>query len=187
MLTVPLQINGKAVTTTKTFDVYNPSSGEIIHKACSASISDAHAAVSAAQAVFSSWADTPPAVKRDIFLKAASILESRSVEVGQWAEEEIGYASDWSEFNVATAVNGLRDVAGRIGGIEGVVPMLQDPNTTGMVVKEPYGVILAIAPWYVVLLLNITKTSFTKISGTRYLFLGFALAAMPLRPVIQSY
>jgi acyl-CoA reductase-like NAD-dependent aldehyde dehydrogenase len=148
MLNVPLQINGKDVTTSKTFDVYNPSTGKVIHQASSASVSDAKAAADAAQAAFPSWAATPPAAKRDIFLKAAALLEARTEEVGKYEQEEAGATPFYSSgFDVPTAVNGLKDVAGRISSIQGTVPTLQDPGRGALVVKEPFGVILAIAPW----------------------------------------
>ena len=102
----------------------------------------------AAKKAFPSWAATPPNIKRDIFLKAAEILEARTQEVGKYEEEEAGATTPYAAgFDVPTAVNGLRDVAGRIGAVVGTVPALQDPNTSAMVLKEPYGVIVGIAPW----------------------------------------
>jgi acyl-CoA reductase-like NAD-dependent aldehyde dehydrogenase len=146
---VPLQINGKDVNTSKFIDVTSPSTGKVIHKASAAAVSDAIKAVEAAEAAFESWADLPPDQKRNIFLKAADILERRTDEVGKWEEEEAGATTLYaSGFDVPTAVSGLRDVAGKISGIVGTVPALSDPSRTGLVMKEPYGVILAIAPWY---------------------------------------
>jgi acyl-CoA reductase-like NAD-dependent aldehyde dehydrogenase len=149
MLTVPLQINGKDVHTSKLIDVTNPSTSKVIHQASGASVSDALQAVEAAEAAFESWADLPPDQKRNIFLRAADILERRTEEVGKWEEEEAGATTLYaSSFDVPSAVSGLRDVAGKISGIVGTVPALSDPSRTGMIMKEPYGVILGIAPWY---------------------------------------
>lgn len=148
MLTIPLLINGKPVHTSKTIEIHNPSTGKVIHLASSASPTEATSAVSAAQAAFPSWAETSPSTRRNIFLKAADLLEARTEEVGKWEEEEVGARPDYAGgFDVPTAVNGLRDVAGRISGIVGSVPVLEDPKRAGLVFKEPYGVILAIAPW----------------------------------------
>lgn len=81
-------------------------------------------------------------------MKAADILESKTEEVGKWEEEEAGATTFYaSGFDVPTAVNGLRDIAGRISTVVGMVPQLQDPGTSAMVLKEPYGVIVGIAPW----------------------------------------
>jgi acyl-CoA reductase-like NAD-dependent aldehyde dehydrogenase len=150
MLTIPLQINGEDVTTSKTFDVFAPNTGKVIHQAYAATIPEAIKAVEAAEAAFQSWADTPPNIKRNIILKAADVLERRTEEVGKWEEEEAGATTFYaSGFDVPTAVNGLKEVAGKISGIVGTVPALQDPSRSAMVMKEPYGVVLGIAPWFV--------------------------------------
>lgn len=81
-------------------------------------------------------------------MKAADILERRAEEVGKFEEEEAGATTFYAAgFDVPTAVNGLRDVAGRVSSVVGMVPTLQDPSTSAMVLKEPYGVIVGIAPW----------------------------------------
>lgn len=149
MLTVPLQINGKDAHTSKLIDVTNPSTGKVIHKASAASVSDALKAVEAAEAAFESWADLPADQKRNIFLRAADILERRTEEVGKWEEDEAGATTFYaSGFDVPTAVSGLRDVAGKISGLAGTFPSLTDPGRSALILKEPYGVILGIAPWY---------------------------------------
>jgi acyl-CoA reductase-like NAD-dependent aldehyde dehydrogenase len=150
MLTIPLHINGQDVTTKKTIDVRQPSTGNVIHQASSASVEDALSAVKAAESAFETWASLPANQKRDIFLRAADILEKRIAEVGKWEEDEAGATPFYaSGFDAPTAVSGLRDVAGKISGIVGTVPQLSDPKRSAMILKEPYGVVLAIAPWYV--------------------------------------
>lgn len=158
MLVVPLQINGKDVTTSKTIDVTNPSKSSVIHKASAAGVPEAIAAVEAAEAAFPSWSETPADQRRNIFLKAADILERRMEEVGKWQEEEAGATTFYSTgFDAPNAVNQLRDVAGKISGIEGTVPSLSDPKRGALVMKEPYGVILGISPWYVLLLISVRE------------------------------
>lgn len=148
MYTVPLQINGKDVTTSKTINVTNPTTGKVIHQASSAGVAEAIQAVEAAEAAFQSWAQVPYDQKRRIFLKAADILEQRLEEAGKYEEEEAGATTPYaSGFDVPMAVSGLRDVAGKISSLEGSIPMLMDPGKSAMVVREPYGVILGIAPW----------------------------------------
>lgn len=43
----------------------------------------------------------------------------------------------------------LRDVAGRTTGVMGAIPETSVEGTGAFVFKEPYGVVLGIAPWYV--------------------------------------
>jgi acyl-CoA reductase-like NAD-dependent aldehyde dehydrogenase len=147
---IPLLINGKEVTTSTTFPVTSPASHEELWQSSSASLDDALAAASAAQAAFPAWSKTKAAVKREIFMKAASIIESRSAELAKYMEAETGAVSQFSAgFNVPMMVGQLRDVAGRLSGIMGHVPECDAEGTSALIVKEPLGVVLAIAPWYV--------------------------------------
>jgi acyl-CoA reductase-like NAD-dependent aldehyde dehydrogenase len=148
--TVPLLINGKEVTTTTTFAVTSPASHEQLWQSSSASLDDVQAAASAAQAAFPTWSKMKPAAKREIFMKAASIMESRSAELAGYMDAETGSADPFSSgFNIPRTVDMLRDVAGRLSGIMGHIPTCETEGTSALVVKEPLGVVLAIAPWYV--------------------------------------
>lgn len=146
--TVPLLINGKEVTTSTTFPVTSPSSHKQIWSASSASVEDAKAAISAAQTAFPAWAKTKPAARRDIFLKASEIFKSRAEEFGGYMEQETGSAPAFSSgFNVPLAAEIMKDVAGRCSTIMGNIPTCAQDGTAALVVKEPFGVILGIAPW----------------------------------------
>jgi acyl-CoA reductase-like NAD-dependent aldehyde dehydrogenase len=148
LITVPLHINGQDVTTEHTYDVINPGTGKVIWRAASASKRDAINAVETAQAAFPAWSRTKPAQRRDILLKAADILSSRGDELAQYMIEETGSGAPFAlGFNIPITVEMLKDVAGRISGICGTAPVCQDDNTSAIVYKVPYGVILGIAPW----------------------------------------
>ena len=146
--TVPLQINGEEVSTEHTFDVVNPATGKLLWKGASASKEDAIKAVEAAQAAFPAWSRTKPSKRRDIFLKAADILESRAEELSQYMVEETAADQSYaSGFNVVNSVEMLKDVAGRIVTIVAQVPVMASAERSAIVYKEPYGVVLGIAPW----------------------------------------
>lgn len=146
---VPFIINGVEVHADDTFDVISPATGKLVHTSSSAKVSHALAAVDAGAKAFVSWRQTPPAKRRDILLKAAEVMNRRREEMIKYMMDETGAVADWAEFNINIAREFVIDCAGRITGIEGSVPTVQDPNFAAMVVKEPYGVILAMAPWYV--------------------------------------
>jgi len=88
--TIPLLISNKEHQTTATFPVYNPATGGLIRNFSSASISDADLAISAAQKAFSSWKNVRPSKRRDIFLRAADILDSKKPELANYLVEETG-------------------------------------------------------------------------------------------------
>ncbi len=146
--TIPAQIGGKEVELSDTFDVISPSTGKLLHRCSSASIRDAINAVEVAQAAFPSWRDTRPGEKREIFLRTAEVVKRRAEELGKYMMEEPGSGHFFAEtFNVGLAADILIDIAGRISGLVGLVPTTADKGTSAMVWKEPYGVILGIAPW----------------------------------------
>lgn len=145
--TVPFFIGGKEVVSPKTFDVVNPSTGKVVHRSSSATDADAQAAVDAAAKAFPAWKATVPTKRREIFLKAVELMETRRNELATTMVEELGVPRQWADFNITVAKDLTLDIAGRLVTIEGSVPTSQDPNTGAMVLKEPFGVILAIAPW----------------------------------------
>lgn len=148
--TVPFLINGSDHTNDKVIDVVSPSSGEVIHQYHSADVKEANAAVDAAAGAFKSWRKTRPSDRRDLLFKAAEIMERRRDELRSYAMSETGSDATWANFDITTAISHIKEVAGRVGTLEGAIPITSDPNTTALVLREPYGVVLAIAPWYVV-------------------------------------
>lgn len=144
---IPLQINGQEIKTDTTFDVASPSTGKVIWKASAASKEDAIRAVEAAQAAFPMWARVKPTKRRDILWRAAEIMTARIKELGDYMVIETGAGAGPRDFNTYTSIELLKDIAGRIITITGSVPVCDDKNQSAIVYREPYGVILGIAPW----------------------------------------
>lgn len=143
---LPLIINNESVVGDIKFDVTNPATGELSGRCASASVDDANRAVAAAQAAFPAWSKTSSVERRDILMKAADIMLSRKEEFIGYQMEETGAGRMFVEHTFMMGVNLIKDFAGRISSIEGSVPFGARQNS--MVYKEPYGVVLGIAPWY---------------------------------------
>jgi len=123
-----------------------PKSQKTIWHAAAVSKKEAIQAVESSQRAFKSWKKTKPQEIRRIFLKAADIMESRAAELSSYQTEETGAPDMISKgFNLPCTIEMLRDIAGRVPTITGSIPV----TATGgaLVFKEPYGVILGIAPW----------------------------------------
>jgi acyl-CoA reductase-like NAD-dependent aldehyde dehydrogenase len=151
---VPFFINGKEVHPERKFNVVSPSSGNVVHEAASATEPDVRAAIDTAADAFKTWRKSLPKTKRDIFLKAAEVMERRKEELAGYMMAETGCPRQWGDFNVMTAREMILDVAGRLVALEGTMPTVADPNSGAMILREPFGVILAIAPWYAAQLLS---------------------------------
>lgn len=142
----PLLINNESVTGGTTFEVIGPATGQVLRHCASASLDDANRAADTAKAAFPAWSHTTPYERRDIMFKAAEIMQSRKEELIKYQMEETGVVRTFVEHSFMKGVHLIRDVAGRISTIEGQVPTAVQDNA--MVLKEPYGVVLGIAPWY---------------------------------------
>lgn len=143
----PLIINNESVVSDVKFEVRAPETGELSGYCAGASVDDAVRAVDAAKAAFPAWSKTKAYDRRDILLKAAEVMESRKEELIQYQREETGAGRVFCEVTFNMGVAFIKDFAARIPTIEGVVPNVSVDGEGAMVYKEPYGVILGIAPW----------------------------------------
>ncbi|KAF5559959.1 aldehyde dehydrogenase [Fusarium napiforme] len=168
--TVPFLINGSDHTSERAIDVVSPASGEVVHRYHSADVKDANAAVEAAAEAFKSWRKTRPSERRDLFLKAAEIMEKRRDELRGYSMSETGCDATWADFDISTGISHLKEVAGRIGTLEGAIPTVSDPNTTALVLREPYGVVVAIAPWNAPYILGTRSVVFPMAAGNTVVF-----------------
>ena len=175
--TVPLLINGEEVTTSTTFPVISPASHKEIWQSSSASLDNVSSALSAAQNAFKSWSKTKPTIRRNIFLKAADLLDSRKDEYGSYMKEETGAEAAFSTgFNVPLAAEIMRDAASRITSIHGAIPTCDQEGTSALVIKEPYGVILSIAPWNAPYILGTRSVLYALAGGNTCILKGSELS-----------
>ena len=145
--TIPLWRNGEQIPTTKTFDVVSPLSDKLLYKSSAASADDALAAVAAAEKAFMTWGKTKPGYRRDLFLRAAEELARRKDDFWHFCSTETGLTEPYFEFDFNDALESLKSCAGLIPSVQGSVPAILDEERSAMVVKEPYGVVVSIAPW----------------------------------------
>ncbi|KAG8674781.1 hypothetical protein FPOAC2_00817 [Fusarium poae] len=168
--TVPFLINGSDHISENTADVVSPANGEVTHRYSSADVKDANAAVDAAAEAFKSWRKTRPSERRDLLLKAAEIMEKRQDELREYAMTECGSDAAWASFDINTGISHIKEIAGRVGTLEGSIPAVSDPNTTALVLREPYGVVVAIAPWNAPYILGTRSVLFPIAAGNTVVF-----------------
>ena len=145
--TIPLFLDGKEVTTSTTFDIISPITNKKLYSCASATESDAEAAIASCAKAFPAWSRTKPAFRRDIFLRAAEGFAKRKDECWDYMREETGSEKPMFEFVYGLAMDVCKDIAGLISTIQGSVPTIAEEGSSAVVYKEPYGVVLGIAPW----------------------------------------
>src|SRR5258706_13681521 len=67
----------------KFFEVHEPYSGKLFARVAAGSRADAHAAVDAAAKAFPAWANSTPAARARLFLKASEIVRRRRTEIAE--------------------------------------------------------------------------------------------------------
>lgn len=184
--TIPLLINNKSVTTSTIFEIKNPATERILHRCTGASPKEAHEAAITAKDAFPRWRDTRPYARRDILVKAADIMLSRKEELIRYQCEETGAGRVFAEKTFLLGVSFLRDFACRIPCIEGVVPAVTQEGEGAMILKQPYGVVLGIAPWYIPiqpcllpLLLSTANSLLGTLLGMPHISWAFAQSSPP--------
>jgi vanillin dehydrogenase len=124
-----------------------PYTGEVVGSAAAAEREDAEAAVDAARAAFGDWSRSAPAQRRSILLRAADLLIERQRDIAQVVTAETGAVLGWGMFNVELAAAMLREAAAQAYWLSGEVIPSDVPGKLAMAVRQPAGVVAAIAPW----------------------------------------
>lgn len=141
------------------FEDLNPFTGEVYAHIPAGTREDAVAAIDAAKAAFPDWAETPPAKRREIFLKAADIMESRQDELVKAMMEEVGGTIGISMFQMGFVPGLYRMAAGAAYDVKGEIIPADHENSFFMAVRQPAGVVACFAPFNVPYILG--SRSFT--------------------------
>src|SRR5690242_85977 len=153
-------INGELVDSAsgKTYDIIDPTTGEVYAQAPKSGAEDVDRAYAAADAAFESWGQTTPQERGNALLKIAEAIEARAEEInaveckdtgkpiGLTMSEEMPYASDHFKFFAGAA----RLLEGRSAG-----EYMTDH--TSWVRREPVGVVGQVTPWNYPLMMMIWK------------------------------
>ena len=153
-------INGESVDSLsgQTYDVLDPTTGEVYAQAPMSGAEDVDRAYAAADAAFDSWGETTPKERSNALLNIAHAIESRIEEInavecqdtgkplGLTMSEEMPYASDHFRFFAGAS----RVLEGRSAG-----EYMEDH--TSWIRREPVGVVGQVTPWNYPLLMMIWK------------------------------
>jgi len=137
-----------------TFDDLDPFTGDVVARVPAGTRADAAKAVDAAAAAFPAWAQSAPAVRQGVFLKAADALESRRDEIVSLLARETGCTFGFGMFQMGFVAGLLRQAAATPYQPIGQVIPSDNPGTFALGVRKPVGVVGAIAPWNAALILS---------------------------------
>jgi len=155
-------IDGRGEPSDTSFDVINPGTGAPFAACPDASRDQLDRAVAAARRAFGAWRETTPAERRDMLRGFAEALKGRSKEIATLLTREQGkpFARAQDELNRAFAnLEGLLAID--------LKPELLRDNERGHVELQyhPLGVVGAITPWNVPVLLALPKITQSLYTG----------------------
>ncbi|KAF6530390.1 hypothetical protein HZS61_001702 [Fusarium oxysporum f. sp. conglutinans] len=109
--------------------------------------------------------------------RAADLFISRKEELFTYQAQETGAGRQFMEININGTAQILRDIGGRIeAAVEGLVPATAEQGSHAIAVKEPYGVVLAIAPWNAPYVLGARSIAFALATGNTTVLKGSELS-----------
>ena len=137
-----------------TFDDLDPFTGDVVAQVPAAKREDAKRAVAAAAEAFPAWSKTSPEERQRLFLRAADVLESRGDEVVGLLARETGCTFGFGMFQLHFVPGLLRQAAGAAYQPIGEVIPSDVPGSIALGIRQPVGVVGAIAPWNAALILS---------------------------------
>jgi len=160
-------IGGKLVPAIsgKTFAVVNPATGEEIARAADGDAADVDAAVKDAARAQKEWAKMPSRKRGALVAQCAALIKTHVEEIARLIALETGKALRTESRVEAANVADILEFFGGLGSeIKGEsVPFA--PNVLSVTVREPLGVVGAIIPWNVPLLLIALKIAPALVAG----------------------
>ena len=160
-------IDGKWQSSSKkeTYDVFNPSTEELIGKASKASSLDVEKALLSAQKGFSIWKKFSPWDRASIIRKIADLIRKKEQELAKWMTLETGKPLSEGLAEVSGSADIFEWNAEETKRIYGQTVQSRFENTRIIINYEPVGVVAAFSPWNFPLILAARKISTALAAG----------------------
>jgi aldehyde dehydrogenase (NAD+) len=169
------------------FEIVRPSDGKIVKSERGASPAQVDRAVQAARKSHASgiWADAPPRHRAQVFRKWADLVEANAQElVALESLVSTRLATEVATRDIPVTVAIIRYYGELIDKIEGEV--YSSPHDIwSLGIREPYGVVAAISPWNVPLLLATTKIAPALAAGNAVILKPSEFTAYSIKRVAQ--
>ncbi len=147
MVELGLLIGGEERHTAAQFERRSPLSGVVVTRASAASVGDGVAAVEAAAGALAGWSALGPNARLAALMRAADAMEAKADAFVDAMMGEVGATEGWARFNLMLAAGVVREAAALTTQVGGEVIPSDKPGCIAMAIREPAGVVLAMAPW----------------------------------------
>lgn len=132
----------------KGFEIRNPYSGLIVGHAASATSEDCKDAIETAGVAFTTWEHSSFEQRRNIFLKAADLLETERYKekITNALRDETATADHMLYFNHVSPASALRDAAGMVNELKGETFPSHLPGGHVVAQRRAMGVMFVLSP-----------------------------------------
>ncbi len=182
-----LFINGEWVDAEggKTFETFNPATGEKLADCADASPADIDRAVKAAREAFPAWSKTSVQDRANMLLKIADLIEANLDHLARVETMDNGKPlRETTLVDLPLTVDHFRYFAGAIRAEEGSATMI-DENTMSIVLHEPIGVVGQIIPWNFPILMAAWKLAPALAAGNTVVIKSSSATPLSLNELVK--
>ncbi|OEC51462.1 CoA-acylating methylmalonate-semialdehyde dehydrogenase [Pseudomonas sp. ENNP23] len=148
MSLIPHLIKGERVADQgRTADVFNPSTGEAIHKVGLASRETLQKAIDAAKAAFPAWRNTPPAKRAQVLFRFKQLLEQNEAEISRLISQEHGKTLEDAAGELKRGIENVEYACAAPEILKGEYSRNVGPNIDAWSDFQPIGVVAGITPF----------------------------------------
>ena len=165
----------------KTFDSFNPATGEIWSKVPEATESDVNLAVSSAEkALEGEWGKMTPTQRGKCLHKLGDLLAENSEHLGRIETTDTGKMFKETAWQSTYIAEFLHFFAGAADKIQGDTLPIDKPDMFVFTDREPLGVVAAVVPWNSQMFLSATKIGPALAAGNTIVLKASEHASAPL-------
>ena len=154
-----LYLDGAWQGSDRSFPVRDPGNGEEFARVALAGVEEARTAIASAYSALPHWRGLTGLARADYLLALADRLASAGEEIATAITRENGKPLAQSKGEVGVAIDHLRWFAEEARRVYGRIVPNQVPGKRHFVIRQPVGVVAAIAPWNFPLVLALRKAA----------------------------
>ncbi|CAE6937484.1 MULTISPECIES: CoA-acylating methylmalonate-semialdehyde dehydrogenase [Pseudomonas] len=148
MGTINHLIHGESVAGTgRSADVFNPSTGDAIHKVALADTATVQQAIDSAKTAFPAWRNTPAAKRAQIMFRFKQLLEQHEAEISKLISEEHGKTLEDAAGELKRGIENVEFACAAPEILKGEYSRNVGPNIDAWSDFQPVGVVAGITPF----------------------------------------
>jgi malonate-semialdehyde dehydrogenase (acetylating)/methylmalonate-semialdehyde dehydrogenase len=141
-------IHGKPVSgDERTADVFNPSTGQVIHQVPLASTRTVQLAIDSARKAFPAWRNTPPAKRAQVMFRFKQLLEQNEAQIARLISEEHGKTLEDAAGELKRGIENVEFACAAPEILKGEYSRNVGPNIDAWSDFQPLGVVAGITPF----------------------------------------